>query len=96
MAHSVHYTTLTLYPSFRGESSVLTISFHTANIPEQDVEKWLSRYCNILMAPQKRMNEWVFWKGEYRAIIALRRGNWSKLKHLPKYFFLGIDRGITR
>ncbi|KAL8173391.1 UNVERIFIED_CONTAM: hypothetical protein K2H54_048142, partial [Gekko kuhli] len=38
-----------LVPLFRGESRVLTVSFRTTNVPEEDVELWLQRYCKVLI-----------------------------------------------
>ncbi|KAL8195175.1 UNVERIFIED_CONTAM: hypothetical protein K2H54_047458 [Gekko kuhli] len=41
-----------------GESQVLTVSFQTINVPEEDVEMWLQRHCNILMPIRKHLNQW--------------------------------------
>ncbi|KAJ6636905.1 hypothetical protein lerEdw1_013910, partial [Lerista edwardsae] len=50
------------------------------------------RYANVLLSPEKKLDENRIWTAEYQAVFAMRRNNTS----IPKYFYLGSDRGITR
>nr|XP_016854549.1 PREDICTED: uncharacterized protein LOC103281998 [Anolis carolinensis] len=86
-----------LIPLFRGDTKVLTISFRTTTIPAQDVARWVSKYAVILSGPDKKEDEQGYWTGEYRCVVSFKNED-PEYRHgkLPKYFFLGADRGITR
>lgn len=84
-------------PLFRGETRVLTVSFRTTVIPEEDIAMWLHQRCKVLLELERKKDDRGYWTGEYRTIISLDRDPYTgQLRHLPKYFFMGADRGITR
>lgn len=80
-----------LIPQFREQDRVVTITFRAMNVLEKDVGIWLEQHCKVLMPPRKQLHER---RGLYKAIIALHRDNRRNFKHLPKYVFLGNDRGV--
>lgn len=76
-----------LVPLFRGETKV----------PPRDIDTWLRRHCRVLQETQQRVDERGYRSNDYRAIIQLDRNPATGgYKHVPKYFFLGADRGTTR
>ncbi|XP_061439399.1 MOB kinase activator 1B isoform X2 [Rhineura floridana] len=83
-----------IIPLFRGGTKVLTVSFRTTTIPEQDVALWVSKYANILMGPVKKRDNYGVWTGEYHCVVTFKNqlvDSWGG--DIPKYFFLGSERG---
>uniref|UniRef100_A0A8D2L378 CCHC-type domain-containing protein n=1 Tax=Varanus komodoensis TaxID=61221 RepID=A0A8D2L378_VARKO len=87
-----------MIPLFRGDVKVLTVAFRTSTIPAQDVAYWVSKYAKVLKGPDKKYNEEGFWNGEYCCVVSFKNTNaeGNREGKIPKYFFLGGDRGTTR
>uniref|UniRef100_A0A8D2IPZ9 CCHC-type domain-containing protein n=1 Tax=Varanus komodoensis TaxID=61221 RepID=A0A8D2IPZ9_VARKO len=84
-------------PLFKDDTRILTVIFRTTTIPEEDVARWVSRYAVILNGPYKRIDEEGFWTGEYRCVVSFKNQSQDNRQgKIPKYFFLGAERGITR
>lgn len=85
-----------ILPLFKSDTKVVTVAFRTTVIPEQDVDIWLEKYARLLKVSEEWFDEQGVWTGEYRAIVSLWKGPRGRLQHLPKYFYLGGERGVTR
>uniref|UniRef100_A0A8D2LG94 CCHC-type domain-containing protein n=1 Tax=Varanus komodoensis TaxID=61221 RepID=A0A8D2LG94_VARKO len=84
-------------PLLKDDTGILTVIFRTTTIPEEDVARWVSRYAVILNGPYKRIDEEGFWTGEYRCVVSFKNQSQDNRQgKIPKYFFLGAERGITR
>uniref|UniRef100_A0A8D2Q6E1 Gag-like protein n=1 Tax=Varanus komodoensis TaxID=61221 RepID=A0A8D2Q6E1_VARKO len=84
-------------PLFKDDTRILTVIFRTTTIPEEDVARWVSRNAVILNGPYKRIDEEGFWTGEYRCVVSFKNQSQdNRQAKIPKYFFLGAERGITR
>uniref|UniRef100_A0A8D2LAH5 CCHC-type domain-containing protein n=1 Tax=Varanus komodoensis TaxID=61221 RepID=A0A8D2LAH5_VARKO len=82
---------------FKDDTRILTVIFRTTTIPEEDVARWVSRYAVILNGPYTRIDEEGFWMGEYRCVVSFKNQSQDNRQgKIPKYFFLGAERGITR
>lgn len=56
---------------FHGETKVVTVSFHTAKIPLEDVTYWLNQWCKVLLGAQHTHNHNAYLNGGSGAIVVL-------------------------
>lgn len=69
------------------------VSFRTSVIAAEDVATWLGHFVVLRAGPEKILDEDGFWTGAFRALVTFPPAGGRRL---PKFFYLGGDRGETR
>uniref|UniRef100_A0ACB8FBN2 Uncharacterized protein n=1 Tax=Sphaerodactylus townsendi TaxID=933632 RepID=A0ACB8FBN2_9SAUR len=85
-----------LQPLFRGETRVVTVYLRSGNIPKEDISRRLAREGRVLLEPCEKRDEFGVWTCEFRLVMGLDRTPEGRLRHLPRYFFMGGERATVR
>lgn len=71
----------------------IIIKFWTGRVADEDIEQYISRYCDILHPPEKPVDQFGIWYGIRKYRVKLRRNSDGKLVSLPNSISLGPYNG---
>uniref|UniRef100_A0A3P8RCR4 CCHC-type domain-containing protein n=1 Tax=Astatotilapia calliptera TaxID=8154 RepID=A0A3P8RCR4_ASTCA len=96
---SLSNASLPKWKDWQVESSVqvevvtLVVKFWTGRIPDQDIELYLKRYCEILQPPVKPVDNFGFWYGVRKYKVRMRRDEAGHIISIPNSISLGPYNG---
>uniref|UniRef100_A0A3P9D2W9 CCHC-type domain-containing protein n=1 Tax=Maylandia zebra TaxID=106582 RepID=A0A3P9D2W9_9CICH len=79
--------------SVQVEVVTLVVKFWTGRIPDQDIELYLKRYCEILQPPVKPVDKFGFWYGVRKYKVRMRRDEAGHIISIPNSISLGPYNG---
>ncbi|CAI5681862.1 uncharacterized protein LOC112843455 [Oreochromis niloticus] len=79
--------------SVQVEVVTLVVKFWTGRIPDQDIELYLKRYCEILQPPVKPVDKFGLWYGVRKYKVRMRRDEAGHIISIPNSISLGPYNG---
>lgn len=71
----------------------LVVKFWTGRIPDEDVELYIKRFCDILQPVHKPVDQLGFWYGIRRYKVRIKKNPDGNLVNIPNYITMGPYNG---
>lgn len=75
------------------DTTTLIVKFWTGRIPDQDIELYLKRFCDILQPPVKPLDKFGIWYGIRKYKIRLKKDSSGHYVQIPNSISLGPYNG---
>uniref|UniRef100_A0AAZ1X802 CCHC-type domain-containing protein n=1 Tax=Oreochromis aureus TaxID=47969 RepID=A0AAZ1X802_OREAU len=75
------------------EVTTIVVKFWTGRVPDQDIELYLQRYCEVLQPPVKPVDKFGLWYGVRKFKVRMRRDESGHIVSIPNSISLGPFNG---
>lgn len=75
------------------EVTTIVVKFWTGRVPDQDIELYLQRYCEVLQPPIKPVDKFGLWYGVRKFKVRMRRDEAGHIVSIPNSISLGPFNG---
>ncbi|KAL4007536.1 hypothetical protein ACER0C_001388 [Sarotherodon galilaeus] len=87
----IHHANLN-HPKWRNVTTIV-MKFWTGRVPDQDIELYLQRYCEVLQPPVKPVDKFGLWYGVRKFKVRMRRDESGHIVSIPNSISLGPFNG---